>query len=121
MIENRAEQKEALETLLEFNVRLVKNMNIIVKELSGERLEDTGAFLEDILQAMNWEIQVYNGTMELLNENKVRMDKDMFNEKIEALNGAIASKDDAQLAEKFTEIIPVFEALGEAAKEVTAE
>ncbi|MEH2944174.1 molecular chaperone [Lachnospiraceae bacterium KK002] len=121
MIENRAEQKEALETLLEFNVRLVKNMNIIVKELSGERLEDTEAFLNDIVQAMNWEIQVFNGTMELLNEDKVRIEKEMFNEKIKALGDAIAAKDDAQMAEKFTEVIPVFEALGEAAKEVTAK
>ena len=29
----RNEQKEALETLVEFNEKLVKNMNIIVKEL----------------------------------------------------------------------------------------
>ena len=35
MEENRLEQKEALQTLVEFNERLVKNMNIIVKELSG--------------------------------------------------------------------------------------
>lgn len=30
--------------LLEFNERLVKNMNIIVKELSGKRLDDTDKF-----------------------------------------------------------------------------
>ena len=45
----------------------------------------------------------------------------MFNEKIKALSEAIAAKDDAQMAEKFTEVIPVFEALGVAAKEVTAK
>lgn len=120
MIENRAEQKEALETLMEFNVRLVKNMNIIVKELSGERLEDTDAFLTDIINAMNWEIQVMNGTMELLNEDKPRIDKEAFNEKVQTLGSAIAAKDDARMAEAFTELIPVFEALGKAAEEVTA-
>lgn len=46
MIENRAEQKEALETLLEFNERLLKNMRIISKELSGARLDDTDIFFE---------------------------------------------------------------------------
>ena len=35
MEDNRKEQIEALEVLLEFNERLVKNMHIIVKELSG--------------------------------------------------------------------------------------
>ena len=41
MEDNRKEQIEALEVLLEFNERLVKNMNIIVKELSGKRLDES--------------------------------------------------------------------------------
>lgn len=120
MIENRAEQKEALETLTKFNVRLVKNMGIIAKELSGERMDDTDAFLEDIIKALNWEIQVVNGTMELLNENKTRIDKEAFNAKVQALSNAISANDDAQMAKAFTEVIPVFEALGTAADEVIA-
>ena len=49
MQSTREEQKEALETLVEFNERLLKNMKIIVKELSGARLDDTDIFLADIL------------------------------------------------------------------------
>ena len=120
MIENRAEQKEALETLIKFNTRLVANMKTIEAELSGNRQEDTDAFLTDIINAMNWEIQVMNGTMELLNEDKPRIDKEAFNEKVQTLGSAIAAKDDARMAEAFTELIPVFEALGKAAEEVTA-
>lgn len=120
MIENRAEQKEALEILTEFNVGLVKNMRIIVKELSGERLDDTDAFLKGILEAMNWEIQVVNGTLELLNEDKMRIDKAEFNTKVVALSEAVAENDDAKMATSFTELIPMFETLGAAAMEVIA-
>ena len=70
MEDARKEQLEALEVLAEFNDRLVKNMNIIVKELSGERLDDTDKFLKSIVDAINWEIQVVNGTMEALNDGK---------------------------------------------------
>lgn len=66
MEDNRKEQIEALEVLLEFNERLVKNMNIIVKELSGKRLDDTDKFLKSIVDAINWEIQVVNGTLEVI-------------------------------------------------------
>ena len=118
MEDNRAEQKEALETLIEFNVRLVKNMEIITKELSGARLEDTDAFLEDIIKAMNWEIQVMNGTMELLNEGKQRIDKETFNSKILTLADAINAKDDQKMAEGFKEVIPMFKLLGESANEI---
>lgn len=81
MEDNKKEQVEALEVLLEFNDRLVRNMNIIVKELSGERLDDTDKFLRSIIDAVNWEIQVVNGTMEVLNEGKERVNKEAFNEK----------------------------------------
>lgn len=118
MEDNRAEQKEALEVLAEFNERLVHNMKIVVGELSGERLEDTDKFLKGITDAINWEIQVVNGTLDMLNEGKERVNKEAFNRRVVALSDAIQSKDDARMAEEFENIIPVFEQLGESAKEV---
>jgi len=117
MEDKRLEQTEALEVLIEFNERLVHNMEIIVKELSGERLEDTDKFLKGIVDAINWEIQVVNGTMELLNDGAERLNKEVFNQSICALSEAIASKEDANMAKEFTKVIPVFKQLGEAAKE----
>lgn len=118
MEDNKKEQVEALEVLLEFNDRLVRNMNIIVKELSGERLDDTDKFLRSIIDAVNWEIQVVNGTMEVLNEGKERVNKEAFNEKIVDLSKAIERNDDAKMAEEFKKVIPVFEELGKSAREV---
>lgn len=118
MDDRRKEQVEALEVLVEFNERLTKNMGIIAKELSGVRMDDTDNFLKAIVDAINWEIQVVNGTMELLNEGKERVDKEKFNQSIVALSNAIAGKDDAKMAEEFKKVLPVFEQLGVAAKEV---
>lgn len=118
MEDNRKEQIEALEVLLEFNERLLRNMNIVVKELSGGRLDDTDKFLKSIIDAINWEIQVVNGTMEILNEGKERVNKESFNEKIVALSKAIEEKDDVKMAEEFKKVIPVFEELGKSAREV---
>ena len=102
MEDNRKEQIEALEVLLEFNERLVKNMNIIVKELSGKRLE----------------IQVVNGTLEVINDGEERLDKEAFNKAVSALAEAIKAKDDAAMAAEFQNVIPVFEKLGEIAAKV---
>lgn len=117
MADNRQEQIEALEVLVEFNERLVKNMTIIVKELSGERLDDTDKFLKSIIDAINWEIQVINGTMEVLNDGTERINKDEFNKIIVALGEAVAAKDDAKMAEEFKKVIPAFEKLGVSARE----
>lgn len=118
MEDSRKEQIEALEVLAEFNQRLLNNMNIIIKELSGERLDDTDVFLKSILDAMNWEIQVVNGTMEVLNEGEQRVDKKDFNDRVIAINEAIASKEDTKLVAAFEAVIPCFENLGEAVNAV---
>lgn len=118
MKDNRTEQREALETLVEFNTRLVKNMKIIIKELSGEPLDDTDQFLKGITDAMNWEIQVMNGTMELLNEGAERINKMVFNDKILQLNAAVAEQSEAKMAEAIKELIPEFENLQAAATQV---
>ena len=120
MEDNRADQKEALEVLVEFNDRVLKNMNIVVKELSGERLEDTNKFLKGIVDAMNWEIQVVNGTMEMLNEGKERINKEEFNTAALRLGDAIRENEDAAMAEAIKALIPMFENLGAAAREVIA-
>lgn len=120
MEDNRKEQLEALEVLGEFNERLVKNMKIIVKELSGSRLEDTDKFLKSIIDAINWEIQVVNGTLDVLNEGKERLNKDDFNAAVISLGKAINDNNDAEMAEEFRKITPVFEQLGVSIKEVIA-
>ena len=118
MEDKRTEQVEALEVLVEFNERLVKNVGIVIKELSGARLDDTDKFIKGIIDAINWEIHVMNGTMELLNEGRVRVDKERFNEKIIALGEAVNAGNDAGLADAFEAILPYFEELGKAAAEV---
>ena len=54
----------------------------------------------------------------MLNDGKERINKEEFNRAIVSLNDAISANEDAKMAEEFKKVIPVFEQLGEAAKEV---
>ena len=85
MEDKRTEQIEALQTLAEYNQKVLKNIPILVRELRGERLEDTDKFLTAIVNAINWEVEVLNGTMEVLNEKEERVSKESVNQKIVAL------------------------------------
>lgn len=120
MEDNRTEQLEAIETMMEYNDRILKNIPILVKELSGERLDDTDKFLDSIIKAINWEMEVINLTMDVLNDGKERILKETVNEKIVALSEAINSKEDTKMAVAFEEMLPVLETVGAAAKEVVA-
>lgn len=119
MENNRMEQLEALEILIGFNERLLKNLPTIIEELSGEMKPDTDDFLKTIVNAVNWEINVTNATLDILNEDQIRIDKDSFNEKIMSLGSSLSLNDNTAIASALKELIPFFEQLGKAAREVT--
>ena len=118
MEKNRTEQLEALNTLAEFNGRLVKNLPTIVSELSGNRQPDTDTYLKNMIDAINWEIEVVNATLDVINEGETRIDKEDFNQKILALSSALTSNIDSKIAAALQDLTPLFQQLGNAVKEV---
>ena len=120
MEDKRTEQIEALQTLAEYNQKVLKNIPILVRELRGERLEDTDKFLTAIVIAINWEVEVLNGTLEVLNEKEERVSKESVNQKIVALSDALKEKDDNAQADAFEQFIPELEIIEKAINEVIA-
>ncbi|MDE7062616.1 MAG: molecular chaperone [Lachnospiraceae bacterium] len=112
MEDNRAEQVEALQALVEYSPRLIGAMKSVVSELNGNRQPDTDEYMQAIVNGMNWEIQVLNGTLELVNEKSVQIDKAEANDIFVAFSDTYQAKDDAGLAAMFeTKVIPFFERL----------
>ena len=119
MENTRIEQLEALETLIKFNSRLLRNLPTIISELSGNRQEDTDNYLKTIIDAINWELSVINSTLDVLNDGEVRLNKESFNEKVMALNSALSAQSDPETATALRDLVPCFEQLDKAAREVT--
>lgn len=120
MEDKRAEQMEALQTLEEYNEKVLKNIPILVRELRGAHLEDTDKFLQGVINAVNWEVQVLNATMDVINENQERVSKETVNQKIMSLSDALRTKDELAQAEAFEQLLPELENIGKAIGEVLA-
>lgn len=117
---NTMEQMEALQTLTQFNDRLLKNLPTVADELSGNRKPDTDVYLKNIVDVIGWEINVINATSTLLETAQTHMDKNGFNQAVLALNSALTSNSDQETAAALRELIPHFETLAVAAQEVLA-
>ena len=116
---SRAEQVEALQALLEYNPRLLHSMKAVTVELEGERKPDTDEFLRAVINGMNWEIQIVNGTKEVISEQEVEIDRQKMNESFRAFSDRFAAKDDYGMARLlFQEIVPFFEIFEQAARNV---
>lgn len=112
MEDNRKEQVEALETLKDYNLKICKALKEVVPELKGEKKEDTKEYVDHIFKGVNWELQVINGTMELLNEKEEQVSKDVLNEMVSHVNDAYVAADDGKLAQIIEEeLLPFTEKL----------
>ena len=119
MSDNREEQVEALRALLEYSPRLIHGMQAVTTELEGERKPDTDEFLRSVINGMNWEIEIANGTKEVLDEQEIRIDKDEINGFLKEFSDAYGRRDDYGMAVLFFQrIIPFFEKLEKAARNV---
>lgn len=117
---NVMEQMEALQTLAQFNDRLLKNLPTVISELTGDKKSDTAVYLKNIIDVIGWEISVINATSSLLETARTHMDKEHFNQSVLALNEALSSGEDSKVAAALQELVPHFETLQTAAEEVLA-
>ena len=121
MDDQKKEMVEALETLVEYSPKLIKALETISKELRENRQPDTDEYVQTILKGMNWEIQIINATMPLLNEQETLVDGKKINEALTEFNQIFEKRDDVELANQFeTSILPLFQQLEEVAKEKIA-
>lgn len=98
MDEYRAQQIEALQVAHEYSGKVVNGINNVVAELKGTRLLDTDEYLNEILNGINWLIEITNRTMDVINEEGTLIEREKVNEAIEALGAALSKKDDIVIA-----------------------
>lgn len=114
------QQLEALQVVAPYCAKIENAINNVVGELNGNRLEDTDEYIKSIQNGLNWIIEVYNGTRDLINKDSVVIDKETVNAAIFKMNAANTAKNDAMLAEAFTEVGGFIKIFREAAEKLTS-
>ena len=119
MSDNRQEQIEALQAMLDYNPRLMNAMKSVTAELLEDRQPDTDDYLLAVIKGMNWETEILNGTKEVLDEQEITLDRKMINDVFLEFNEAYQQKDDITMGVLYRDkIIPFFELYEKAAKNV---
>ena len=104
-----AEQKESLEVYIEYNKKLMNSINMLLSELREQRKDDTDEFQKKIIEGLNWEIQILNGTLSLINQKEERINKNEVNQQVLKLGEALKTGEDKEIADSFEkDILPEF-------------
>lgn len=115
-MENMQEQKkEALQAAGEYLEKLIPGMETLCGELRGDRKDDTDDFQKQCIDGLNWIIEIYNRTSDIIEAENIKEGKAAFNEGLKALGSAIAAKEDEKIAEELEKaVIPFLKELKEA-------
>ncbi len=120
-IDLRAEQIEALETLVDYTPKLINGINTVETELSGERKEDTDEYLKMVIDGINWELGILNGCLDLIVKNNVEFDKETANVMSTNFSEAYLSKIDADIAASLNkDILPLIRTITDVANKTVA-
>lgn len=114
------QQIEALGIAVSYCDRMSAALKQIIKELTGEKQEDTEEYIVTILNGLNWIFSVFNGTQDLINKDTIVIDKNKVNENVSILNEANTQKDDQKRAEALEGILQFVEDFGKAAAKLSA-
>lgn len=98
MDDYRQQQVEALQVAHEYSAKLINGIDNVLTELKGNRLLDTDEYLKEIVNGINWLIEVTNRTLEVINENELVIDREQVNDAIKEFGAALGKKDDEQIA-----------------------
>jgi hypothetical protein len=99
MDDYRQQQIEALQVAHEYSGKLIKGIENVSGELSGNRLLDTDAYLDEVVNGINWLIEIVNRTTDVINEKTVQIENNEVNEAVKKLADALSKKDDALIAD----------------------
>lgn len=110
-------QRKALQELIIYSNSLIPALQTMIVELRSEELEDTNAFLNDVIKGINWEIEVYNQCASLLNEKSNYIDKKAMITAVQNLGMTLSNGDKLLVADCLeSDFLPFLNKLDLAAK-----
>jgi hypothetical protein len=119
MSEREQLQKDILQELITYSDSLIPALQTMIDELRGGEREDTSDFLNDVINGINWEIEVYNQCASLINEYSNYIDKKAMIRAVQRLGIALNSEDKLMVADVLeSDFLPFLNKLDLAAKKV---
>lgn len=95
MEEKELLQRDILQDLITYSDSLIPALQQVIEELKDENVKkvDTEDFLSEVINGINWEIEVYNQCASLINEKCNYIDKKVMIASVKSLGMALNSGD----------------------------
>lgn len=101
------EQKEAMQEASSYLERLIPVAKELLTEFQEEIKEDSYEYLNLVIDGLNWIIELYNSTMDVINEAEDQVDTSEMDRAMKRFGSAVAAQDKVIVAEELEQnVIP---------------
>lgn len=94
----REEKIEAIIGICQYDRKLINGLHTLADDLESGKETLPSELLGTIMQGINWTVEVLNQTMDVFNEGKEKLEKQMINDALVAFNEAFTSNDAKKIA-----------------------
>lgn len=109
---------ETFTSMADYLPRLIPTLETLIHELREDMQEDTMELLDMAVNGINWVIEAYNATSEIVNRNSLRVDTVQMDQKVKEFGDAYQTKDYAKIADDLENmVIPFLKIMLEVAEE----
>lgn len=110
------EQKEAMQEAASYLDRLIPVAEELLAEFQGDIKEDSYEYLKLVVEGLNWVIELYNATRDIINEEEEQIDTEAMDRATKKFSAAVTAHDDAVVAEEMNQsVIPFLKKMKEIA------
>lgn len=102
------QQREAMQEAAGYLSRLIPAAEGMVDEFKGELQEDSYDLLDMVVEGLNWVIQVYNGTKDVINKETEQVDSKAMDQKITKFGSAYTAHDPSGIVSGLEEAVLPF-------------
>lgn len=113
------QQREAMQEAAGYLSRLIPATEEMADEFKGELQEDSYDVLDMVVEGLNWVIQVYNGTKDVINKESEQVDSKAMDQKISKFGTAYTAHDQSGIVSGLEEaVLPFLRKMKEIADQV---
>ena len=115
----REQMVEAIKGICEYDRKLMAACEDILEDLKTGQIGLNSKIMENIIQGINWTVEVLNRTMDTINEEKDRLNKEELNSALVSFSVAYETGDGEKVANAMKNaLIPLLLKVCEAGEEV---
>ena len=91
-------QNDAIMQLADYSDKIIPATETVIKELRGNRQDDTDELFGLVIQGINWEIEIFNNCEKVINKNESLVDKSKMAQAVTRLGKVLQERDDIKIA-----------------------